>query len=472
MKTVLIVDDDSAIAESLKIVLKPEYRLIWAPTGEEALKQFFRNQVHLILLDIILPGGDGFSLLKQVREFDPAIPIIMLTGTPMIRTAVEAMKQGATDYLTKPFDIEELQLTLRKAMAVYDLEREILMLRSEVKHLYQPENLVGKSGLLQEVFLKIAQAADAKTTVLITGESGTGKEMVARALHFTSVRSERPFVAINCASIPETLIESELFGYEKGAFTDASSRKKGQFETAHGGTLFLDEVAELSPATQAKLLRVLQSKSFSRVGGTQTIEVDVRLVAATNQNLEEALRRGSFREDLFYRINVLSIHLPPLRDRKEDIPLLVSHFLLKKSKEEGKKPKILNRAAQACLMQYDWPGNVRELENVIEQAVTLSPGRTVEERDLPPFMRSRRRINTLKDQTLDGRVSFLDAVRTFERDIIGTALRKTNHVQTRTARLLGISRRILKYKMDALGLATERIKITTPPGRLKKEGEK
>jgi DNA-binding NtrC family response regulator len=406
----------------------------------------------LILLDIILPTTDGLTLLKQFRDVEPSLPIIMLTATRMVKTAVEAMKLGATDYLNKPFDIEELQLMIDKASAAYDLEREVRYLRSEVDKKHRPDNLIGRSRAMREIFLKIEQVADTKTTVLITGESGTGKEMVARALHYNSLRRGKPFVALNCASIPDSLMESELFGHEKGAFTDASSRKLGQFEAANGGTLFLDEIAELSSATQAKLLRVLQSREFTRVGGTQTIEVDVRLVTATNKNLEEAIRQKMFRADLYYRINVLPIHLSPLREHKDDIPSLVSHFLSKKAKEDGQKAKTMNKEAMAYLMRYDWPGNVRELENVIEQAVTLSANQVIGVGDLPMQLQVRRKTNTLKDKTVDGQVSLVDAVKSFERDIIESALRKTNFTQTKTARLLGITRRILKYKMDALGI--------------------
>jgi two-component system, NtrC family, response regulator AtoC len=452
MKTLLIVDDESSVAESLKMVLKPNYRFVWAATGEEALKAFHRNQIDLILLDIVLPGQDGLSLLKQFRDVEPSLPIIMLTATRMVKTAVEAMKLGATDFINKPFQIEEIQLIIEKALAAYDLQREVRYLRSEVEKKYHPDNLVGKSRAMREVFSKIEQVADTKTTVLITGESGTGKEMVARALHFNSLRRGNPFVALNCASIPDSLMESELFGHEKGAFTDASSKKLGQFEAANGGTLFLDEIAELSAPTQAKLLRVLQSKEFTRVGGTQTIEVDVRLITATNKNLEEAIRHKVFREDLYYRINVLPIHLPPLRERKDDIPSLVHHFLFKKANEDGRKPKSLTKEALSYLMRYEWPGNVRELENVIEQAVTLSPTQIIGVANLPMQLQTRRKTNTLKDKAVDGQISLHDAVNSFERDIIQSALQKTNYVQTRTARLLGITRRILKYKMDALGL--------------------
>ena len=452
MKTILIVDDEAGIAESLKIALKPAYRFLWAANGDEALKLFHRNQIHLILLDIVLPGQDGLELLKRFREVEPSLPIIMLTATRTVKTAVDAMKIGATDYLNKPFSVEELRLTIDKAIAAYELEREVHYLRSEVNKKYNFDNLVGKSRAMREVFLKIEQVADTKTTVLITGESGTGKEMVARALHYNSARRDKPFVALNCASIPDSLIESELFGHEKGAFTNASSRKLGQFEAANSGTLFLDEIAELSPATQAKLLRVLQSKEFVRVGGTQTIEVDVRLVTATNKDLEDAIRRKQFREDLYYRINVLPIHLPPLRDRKEDIPPLALHFLTKKANDDKRPPKSLNKDALIYLMRYDWPGNVRELENVIEQAVTLSGSSTIGPGDLPMQVQIRRRTNTLKDKAVGGQVSLSDAVRSFEREIIESALRKANYIQTRTARLLGITRRVLKYKMDALGI--------------------
>ncbi len=452
MKTLLIVDDEASVSESLKIALKPDYRFLWAANGEEALKLFHRNQIHLILLDIMLPNLDGLSLLKQFREVEPTLPIIMLTASRMVRTAVDAMKMGATDYLNKPFDIEELRLTIDKALAAHDLEREVQYLRSEVDKKYQPDNLLGRSRVMREVFLKIEQVADTKTTVLITGESGTGKEMVARALHYNSHRRGKPFVALNCASIPDTLMESELFGYEKGAFTDASSRKLGLFETASGGTLFLDEIGELSSSTQAKLLRVLQSKEFTRVGGIQSIEVDLRLIAATNKNLEEAIHHKLFREDLYYRINVLPFHLAPLRERKEDIPSLVSHFLSKKARDDGRKAKTMNKEAMAYLMRYDWPGNIRELENVIEQAVTLSANQVIGVGDLPMQLQTRRKTNTLKDKTAEGQVSLVDAVKSFERDIIESALRKTNFIQTKTARLLGITRRILKYKMDAIGI--------------------
>ena len=448
MKTLLVVDDEPGVHETVTVVLKSEYRLLRATDGEEALRLFHRNSIHLILLDIDLPGTDGLSLLRQFREMEPALPIIMITGARTVKAAVEAMKSGANDYLNKPFDIEELRLTIKKALSVHDLEREVHLLRLELDKKFLPDNLIGRSRVMLEVFLKIQQLADTRTTVLVTGESGTGKEMVARALHYNSGRRGYPFVAINCASIPDSLIETELFGHEKGAFTDAFSRKPGHFEAANGGTLFLDEITELSPATQAKLLRVIQSREFMRVGGTEPIEVDVRLISATNRNLEEAMRRNTFREDLYYRINVVSIHLPPLRDRREDIPLFVAHHLARIAGESGKKQKAMNKEALALLMRHDWPGNVRELENVVEQGVALSDRTLIGPDALPASIRVRRQSGTLKNKTLEGHLSLIEAVTAFEREIVEDALKKSNYIQTRAAKLLGITRRILKYKMD------------------------
>ncbi len=458
MKRILIVDDELSVRESLKLILQDQYKILMANDAKEALVLFERETPHLVLLDIILPEMDGITVLKRVREMDATVPVIMLTATRMVKTAVEAMKLGATDYLSKPFEIEELKLIIEKAITAKDLEREVKYLRSEITRRYSFKSIIGKSREMQEVYAKIEQIADTRTTVLITGESGTGKELVARALHYNSTRKERPFIAINCAALPETLIESELFGHERGAFTDAQVRKVGQFELADSGTLFLDEVADLSLATQAKLLRVLQEKEFTRVGGTRTIRVDVRLIAATNKNLDQALKQGSLREDLYYRINVVPIHLPPLRERKEDLPLLVNHFLAKKVEEEGHSSKQISPEAMTLMMNYDWPGNVRELQNIIEQMVTLCPNSRILSEDLPDHFRKQLKSMTLKEQALSGKISFERAVAEFERDIILEALKKTRYVQTHAADLLGISRRILKYKMDLLGIAPPEIK--------------
>jgi len=452
MKSILIVDDELSVRESLKLILQDQYKILMADNAKEALILFERENPNLVLLDIILPEMDGIAVLKRIREIDATVPIIMLTATRMVKTAVEAMKMGATDYLSKPFEIEELKLIIEKAITTKDLEQEVRYLRSEVTRRYSFKSIIGKSREMQEVYAKIEQITDTRTTVLITGESGTGKELVARALHYNSSRKEKPFIAINCAALPETLIESELFGHERGAFTDAQVRKVGQFELADNGTLFLDEVADLSQATQAKLLRVLQEKEFTRVGGTRTIRVDVRLIAATNKNLDQALKQGSFREDLYYRINVVPIHLPPLRERREDLPLLVNHFLAKKAEEEGHSPKQISPEAMTLMMNYDWPGNVRELQNIIEQMVTLCPYPIIRAEDLPDQFRKQIKSMTLKEQDLSGKISFERAVAEFERDIIMEALKKTRYVQTHAADLLGISRRILKYKMDLLGI--------------------
>ena len=452
MKRILIVDDEVSVRESLRFILKDQYKILLAETAREALTLFEREGPHLILLDIILPEMDGIAVLKRIREMDTTIPIIMLTATRMVKTAVEAMKLGATDYLSKPFDIEELKLVIEKAITTKDLEQEVKFLRSEITRRYSFKSIIGKSREMQEVYAKIEQIADTRTSVLITGESGTGKELVARALHFNSSRKEKPFITINCAALPESLIESELFGHERGAFTDAQVRKMGQFELADNGTLFMDEVADLSHTTQAKLLRVLQEKEFTRVGGTRMIRVDVRVITATNKNLHEALKQGNFREDLYYRINVVPIHLPPLRDRKEDLPLLINHFLTKKAEEEGHPPKEISPEAVGLMMNYDWPGNVRELQNIIEQVVTLCSNSVIHSEDLPDFFRKQIKSTTLKEQALSGKISFEHAVTEFERDIIIEALKKTRYIQTHAADLLGISRRILKYKMDLFGI--------------------
>jgi transcriptional regulator with GAF, ATPase, and Fis domain len=333
------------------------------------------------------------------------------------------------------------------------LEREVKQLRAQVVQRYAFHNLIGKSPGMQEIYAKIEQVADSRTTVLITGESGTGKELVAKAIHYNSSRRDRPFVALNCAALPETLIESELFGHEKGSFTDATARRVGQFELANNGTLFLDEIGDLSPITQAKLLRVLQEREFARIGGVQPIKVDVRIVAATNKNLDELVRKGQFREDLYYRINVIALYLPPLRERGEDVPLLAKHFLAKRLEEENRAPIEFGKEALELLSRYPWPGNVRELENIIEQAFIWSQNSSqITPEHLPMILKSDTRSSSLRDDTLAGRMSLEKAVMEFEREIILDALKRTNYVQTHAANLLGISRRMLKYRMDTLGI--------------------
>lgn len=452
-KRVLLVDDEPRVLTSLKMVLEPSFDVLCAQDAQEGLEAFRRESPNLVLLDVILPGTDGLSLLQTMRGEDRSVPVIMLTGTKTVKTAVDAMKLGAADYLTKPFDVEELRLIIAKTLETQELEREVRYLRAQVSNRYAFHNLIGKSQAMQDVYSKIEQIADSRTTVLITGESGTGKELVARALHYNSARRDRPFIAINCAALPETLIESELFGHEKGSFTDALARRVGQFELAHTGTILLDEIGDLSATTQAKLLRVLQEREFTRIGGLQPIKVDVRIIAATNRNLEELIRDGRFREDLYYRINVLSIHLPPLRDRGEDVPLLARHFLAKKTDEEKRPPQEFSKETMEFLIRYPWPGNVRELENVVEQAMVWSQGATILPEHLPKTLRSDSRSTSLREDILAGRISLEKAVMEFEKEIILDALKRTNYVQTHAANLLGISRRMLKYRMDTLEIS-------------------
>lgn len=452
-KRLLLIDDEARVRASLKMVLEPLYDIAQASDGAEGVDLFRKEDPDLVLLDIVLPGTDGLAVLQMLRTERKSTPVIMLTGTKSVKTAVDAMKLGAADYLSKPFDVDELRIVIDRALNSSELEQEVTQLRAEVVKRYAFHNLIGKSQVMQEIYSKIEQVADSRTTVLITGESGTGKELVAKALHYNSSRRERPFVALNCAALPETLIESELFGHEKGSFTDATARRVGQFELANTGTLFLDEIGDLSPVTQAKLLRVIQEREFTRIGGVQPIKVDVRIVAATNKNLDDLVRKGLFREDLYYRINVISLYLPPLRERSEDIPLIANHFLEKRV-EEAQRPHIeFGKEALELLTRYPWPGNVRELENFVEQAFIWSRHATeITPEHLPTSMKSSSRSPSLRDDTLAGRMSLEKAVMEFEREIILDALKRTNYVQTHAANLLGISRRMLKYRMDTLGI--------------------
>jgi DNA-binding NtrC family response regulator len=469
-KRILLIDDEPRVRASLKMVLEPTYEISEAGDAQEGLDVFRRESPNLVLLDVILPGTDGLSVLQSIREEDRSIHVIMLTGTKSVKTAVDAMKFGAADYISKPFDIEELRIIVDRTLNSQELEREVRTLRAQVVQRYAFHNLVGKSPSMQEIYSKIEQVADSRTTVLISGESGTGKELVAKALHYNSARRDRPFIALNCAALPETLIESELFGHEKGSFTDATARRVGQFELAHTGTLFLDEIGDLSPVTQAKLLRVLQEKEFTRVGGVQSVKVDVRIVAATNQNLDELVRKNQFREDLYYRINVIALYLTPLRERGEDIPLLAKHFLAKRIEEEKRPQQEFSKDSLELFTQYPWPGNVREMENIIEQAFIWSQGsKLITPEHLPNMLKSDTRSSSLRDDTLAGRLSLEKAVMEFEREIILDALKRTNYVQTHAAALLGISRRMLKYRMDTLGISRPDNSTDTEPAPVVQE---
>ncbi len=452
MKSVLIVDDEVGTRESLRMILKNNYEVLLAKNAEEALRTVKERSPDVVLLDIILPDLDGLKVLEKIKQKDPDMIVIMITATRTVKTAVEAMKLGAYDYITKPFDADELSLIIHRALSTRALENEVKYLR-EADRNFGFDQIIGKSKVMEEIFKMVRQIADSKSTVLIMGESGTGKELISRLIHYTSNRRNYPFVTINCAAIPETLIESELFGHEKGAFTNAIERKLGRFEIAHQGTLFLDEIAELSLTTQAKILRFLEEREFNRVGGSKTIKVDVRLITATNKDLVQHIKKGSFREDLYYRINVVPIVIPPLRERKEDIPLLIDHFIKKFNKENNKRVKGISKEALDLMMSYDWPGNVRELENLVERVMALTSNEYIQANELPFSLINISKMNGLKEHILEGRVSFTQAEEEFERAVILDALRRTNFIQSHAAEILGISRRILKYKMDKLGIS-------------------
>jgi two-component system response regulator AtoC len=453
VRSILIVDDEVGARESLRMILKNEYEVFLAKNAEEAFLRIKEHAPDVILLDIILPDLDGLKVLEIIKQNDPDAIVIMITATKTVKTAVEAMKLGAYDYVTKPFEVDELRLMISRSLSTQALEKEVQYLRKEVDKNFGFGNIIGKSDVMKEIFNVIRQIADSKSTVLIMGESGTGKELVSRAIHYISQRRNTPFVTINCAAIPETLIESELFGHEKGAFTNAIERKLGRFEIAHSGTLFLDEIGELSLATQAKILRFLEEREFNRVGGSKTIKVDVRLIAATNKELTQLIKKGLFREDLYYRINVVPIVLPPLRERPEDIPLLLDHFVQKFSAENKKQIKGVCKEAMDILKNYEWPGNVRELENLVERVVTLTVNSYIQPNELPFSLLNVPKLNGLKESILTGRVSLTQGEEKFEKEIIEDALRRANYVQSHAAEILGVSRRILKYKMDKFGIS-------------------
>jgi len=452
---ILVVDDEVGTRESLRMILKSDYEMHLAKDAEEAFVRIKQHVPDIILLDILLPDLDGLKVLERIKQNDSDMIVIMITATKTVKTAVEAMKLGAYDYVTKPFDIDELRLIINRALSTRSLQKEVQFLREEVDRNYGFGSIIGKSKIMKEIFKVVRQVADSKSTVLVMGESGTGKELISRAIHYNGKRKNFPFVTINCAAIPETLIESELFGHERGAFTHAIERKLGRFELAHQGTLFLDEIGELTPATQSKILRFLEEKEFQRVGGSKTIKVDVRLICATNKDLPQLLKKEVFREDLYYRINVVPIVIPPLRERREDIPVLVDHFLMKYNAENSKNVKGLTKEASDLMMNYDWPGNVRELENLVERTVTLTHNEYIQPGELPLSVTNLSKINGFRDHVLSGKVSFSEAEKEFERLLILDALKKANFVQSHAADMLGITRRILKYKMDKLGISQE-----------------
>jgi DNA-binding NtrC family response regulator len=462
----LVVDDEAGVRQSLQLVFNKIYRVLEATSADEAIQKLADEKPDVVLLDIVMPGADGLAVLKQMRSIHGDCQVIMLTALNTARTAFTAKGTGAFDYVTKPFDVEELRLRVEHAFEKVHLFRELERLKEEVGRKYGVEHIIGRSKQILDVFKAVSMVAAKKSTVLITGESGTGKELIARAIHYNSDRRSKPFVVVNCAALPDTLIESELFGYEKGAFTNASQKKVGRFELAHGGTLFLDEIGELNLGTQAKFLRAIEQETFTRLGGTDEIKVDVRVIAASNRDLETMAKAGEFRPDLFYRLNVVSLYLPPLRERPEDVPLLLDHFLRLKAQEHSMAPKSLSPEVVDFFTSYYWPGNIRELENLIERLTILTPHETIMLRDLPAGMRSTDQTATLKEDVLSGSKPLSDAVDEFERELIVKALQRTGFNQTKAASLLGTSRRILKYRIEKLKIhepndGGEEVKLST-----------
>jgi len=454
METILVVDDEKNYLLVLSAVLEEEgYEVLTTVSGLEALEIQKSSDLDLVLTDMKMPGMDGIELLEQIKANDPELPVIMMTAHGTVDKAVEAMQKGAYSYILKPFDNERLTLYVKKAISIYQVVKENRRLRSAVESQYRFGNIIGKSKTLRDVFETIQKVAPSNATVLIEGESGTGKELVAKSIHFNSPRRESPFVAVNCSALAESLLESELFGHEKGAFTGAVSSKKGRFELAHGGTLFLDEIGELSPNLQVKLLRVLQEKTFERVGGIRSVAVDIRVITATNRNLKDEMRAGRFREDLFYRLNVVHIVIPPLRLRWEDIQLLVDHFIKKyESSNQSTVPvKGLSQEVIRLFYEYSWPGNIRELENVIERAIILCEDGLVTIKDLPNWFKANVYNARLIDSIPTG-AKLYETLELIEKEMIERALKMAKNVQAHAAEILGIGKSGLNQKIRKYNL--------------------
>jgi two-component system response regulator AtoC len=446
---ILIVDDEEQMRELLAKVLERDgYQVTTASDGGQAMAILEKEPVDLVVTDVRMPGLDGMEALTGIKELNPEIVVIIMTAFGSIDQAVQAVKEGAYDYIDKPFKIDEMLLTIKKALEERRLRHEVSTLRQELHTRYHFENLIGKSRAMQEVFRLIEQVAGSRSTVMVYGKSGTGKELVARAIHYNSLRASKAFVAVNCAAIPAELLESELFGHEKGSFTGAIATKVGKFELATGGSLFLDEVGSMRLDLQAKILRALQEREIERVGGTRTIKIDVRVIAATNRDLKKAVEEGTFREDLYYRLNVVPITLPPLRQRRDDIPLLVEYFIAKYNREFNRKVRGFSAGATAALYHYDWPGNVRELENVIERAVALAQGETISLRELPLDI-SILGPDAIEDIQKVG-LSLREARNHFEKQYILNILEKVQWNQTEAARVLGLHRNTLLWKLQRL----------------------
>ena len=454
MNKILVVDDEKLITWSLERNLRQEgYDVVVAEKGQKAIFVVESELIDLVLLDVRLPDISGVNILAHIKQFNPDIPVLMITADETVKTAIACMKAGAYDYVIKPFDFEELKIVVEKSIADSSLKSEFRRLYHEREVESQFENIVGKSKPMQEILKIISRVSQSDaTTVMLQGESGTGKDLIAKAIHYRSARREKPFMEINCAALPETLLESELMGHEKGAFTDAKTAKKGFFELADKGTLYLDEIGEMKTSMQAKILRIIENKRFKRIGGTQDIEVDVRIIASTNRDLEAAVRDGVFREDLYYRLNVISLKLPPLRERKEDIPPLIDFFIAKFNREFKRNIKGISPEARNLLITYHWPGNVRELNNVIERAMILENAEVILHDHLPVEIRNGQkyweRSPKFAIQLPPGGIS----IDKLEESLLKQALSMAGNNQTRAAKLLGIGRDALRYRIKKIGL--------------------
>jgi two-component system NtrC family response regulator len=454
METILVVDDEKNYLLVLSEVLQDEgYEVLTAQGGHEALEIQKSSDLDLILTDMKMPSMDGIELLENIKALDPDLPVIMMTAHGTIDKAVEAMQKGAYSYILKPFDNERLTIYVKKAVSLYQVVKDNRRLRETVESQYRFGNFIGKSKPIRDVFETIRKVAPSNATVLVEGESGTGKELVAKSIHFNSPRRDKPFIAVNCSALAENLLESELFGHEKGAFTGAVARKKGRFELADHGTLFLDEIGELSQNLQVKLLRVLQEKTFELVGGTRPITADIRIITATNKNLKEEMLSGRFREDLFYRLNVVRIELPPLKQRKEDIHLLVNHFIDKYAAERRVDIPVkgVDQEVDRLFFDYSWPGNVRELENLIERVMILCPNDTIRVSDLPKDFRDNVH-NALHLEGIPSDATLYETLATIEKAMIERALKMADNVQAHAAAMLGIGKSGLNQKIKKYGL--------------------
>lgn len=454
-RRILVVDDERSMCDFLSILLTDQGYSVQATQNPKSALALIESgeDIDLVITDLKMPEMDGLDLLLAIKKYNPDIIVIMITAFSTTENAVLAMKRGAFDYLIKPFKVDEIKIVVEKAFASQDLEKENRFLRTQIKQQVKFEDIIGVSHEIKKIFDMIVRISDIGSNVLITGESGTGKELIARAIHNNSYRKDKPFVTVNCGALPENLLETELFGHMKGSFTGAIQNKEGLFEIADGGTFFLDEVAETTPAIQVKLLRVLNDRKFKRVGGTRDIAVDVRIVAATNRDLDKMVQQQEFREDLFYRLNVIPIHVPPLRDRISDIPLLVEHFIAKSGKACGRSDMSISKEAIEALQQYSWPGNIRELENVIERCVALESSNIITVSSLPKYVRYQNlnTVESLNEIPEDG-LDLEEVIGNFEKEFLIKALEKTNGVRKDAADLLKITFRSLRYRLKKYGL--------------------